>query len=69
MKNIKDAFVKADPKNKDYYEKNFEENAKKLDELNDKYKTELAKTKKKDIIVAHQGIRHIQAYGLEPGTD
>ena len=65
MKNIKDAFVKADPKNKDYYEKNFEENAKKLDELNDKYKTELAKTKKKDIIVAHQAFGYIcQAYGL-----
>jgi len=30
MEAIKDAFVKADPENKEYYEKNFEDNVKSL---------------------------------------
>ncbi len=65
MENIKDAFVKADPKNKDYYEKNYMENAKKLDELDKKFKEKLKKTKKKDIVVAHQAFGYIcNAYGL-----
>lgn len=65
MENIKNAFVKADPKNKDYYENNYNENAKKLDELDKKFKDELAKTKKKDIVVAHQAFGYIcNAYGL-----
>lgn len=65
MENIKNAFVKADPKNKDYYENNYKENAKKLDELNVKYKDKLSKTKKKDIVVAHQAFGYIcNAYGL-----
>ena len=33
MKNIKDALVKADPTNKDYYEKNFEVYSQKIDDL------------------------------------
>ena len=65
MENIKNAFVKADPKNKDYYENNYKENAKKLDELDGKFKEELKKTKKKDIVVAHQAFGYIcNAYGL-----
>lgn len=66
MKNIMDAFVKADPENKAYFEKNYEENAKKLDALDKKYKETLSKTKRKDIVVAHQAFGYIcKAYGLE----
>lgn len=65
MENIKNAFVKADPKNKDYYEKNFKENANKLDELDKKFKDELGKTNKKDIVVAHEAFGYIcNTYGL-----
>lgn len=65
MKNIKDAFVKADPKNKDFYEKNYEENMLKLDSLNQKFKDEIGKTKKKDIIVAHEAFGYLcKAYGI-----
>jgi len=54
MEAIKDAFVKADPENKEYYEKNFEDNVKKLDDLDREYREELAKYTKKDIVVGHQ---------------
>lgn len=65
MKNIKDALVKVDGKNKDYYEKNFEEYSKKLDELDSKFKTELSTTSKKDIVVSHEAFGYLAAaYGL-----
>ncbi|MEG0250661.1 MAG: metal ABC transporter substrate-binding protein [Peptostreptococcus sp.] len=65
MKNIKEAFSKADPKNKDFYEKNYEENAVKLDSLDQKFKDEIGKTKKKDIIVAHEAFGYLcKAYGI-----
>lgn len=65
MKNIKDALVKVDAKNKDYYEANFKEYSKKLDELDLKFKTELSKTTKKDIVVSHEAFGYLaKAYGL-----
>lgn len=66
MKNIKDALVKVDPKNKDYYEENYNKNSKNLDELNEKFKKSLEKTKRKDIVVAHQAFGYLcDAYGLK----
>lgn len=65
MKNILDGLVKADPKNKDYYQKNFDTYSKKLDDLDAKYKAELSKTTKKDIIVSHEAFGYLcKAYGL-----
>ncbi|WAW14879.1 metal ABC transporter substrate-binding protein [Peptostreptococcus equinus] len=66
MKNIKDAFIKADPKNKAYYEENFKMNSEKMDKLDNKFKTELSKTQKKDIIVSHEAFGYLaNAYGLK----
>lgn len=66
MKNIMDALIKVSPDDKEYFEKNYEDYSKKLDELNDQYKSELSKTKKKDIIVAHQAFGYLcEAYGLK----
>jgi len=65
MEAIKDAFVKADPENKEYYEKNFEDNVKKLDDLDREYREELAKYTKKDIVVGHQAYGYLcKEYGL-----
>ncbi|WP_242952415.1 metal ABC transporter substrate-binding protein [Anaerocolumna xylanovorans] len=65
MKNIKDAFVKADPDNEAYYNQNYETYAAKLDELDKKYKETLTGLKNKDIIVAHEAFGYLcSAYGL-----
>lgn len=65
MEAIKNAFVKADPSNKDYYEKNYNDNAKKLDDLDKEYKETLSKYTKKDIVVAHKAFGYLcEAYGL-----
>jgi len=65
MEAIKDAFVKADPENKEYYEKNFEDNVKKLDDLDREYREELAKYTKKDIVVGHQAYGYIEGLNAE----
>lgn len=65
MEAIKNAFIKADLSNKDYYEKNYAENAKKLDALDKEYRDTTSKFTKKDIIVAHQAFGYLcSAYGL-----
>ena len=66
MKNIKDALIKADPKNGSYYEANYKKYAKECDELNTLYKEELSKLKKKELVVAHEAFGYLcHAYGLE----
>ena len=66
MKNIKDALVKADAANKDYYEKNFETYSKKIDELDNKFLTSLEKTKSKNIVVSHEAFAYLcKAYGIK----
>lgn len=65
MEAIKNIFVEADPKNKDFYLTNYENNAIKLDELNKEYKDAVSKFTKKDIVVAHQAFGYIcNAFGL-----
>lgn len=65
MKNIKDAFIKADPDNEAYYSQNYETYAAKLDDLDKKYKETLTGLKNKDIIVAHEAFGYLcSAYGL-----
>nr|WP_314276405.1 metal ABC transporter substrate-binding protein [uncultured Peptostreptococcus sp.] len=65
MKNIKDALVKADAANKDYYEKNFEIYSKKIDELDKKFSTSLKDTKSKNIVVSHEAFGYLcKAYGI-----
>lgn len=66
MEAIKNALQKADPHNKDYYEKNYQTNAKKLDELDQEYKRTLGGCRKKEIVVAHQAFGYLcHAYGLK----
>ena len=65
MENIKNAFVEADPDNKDYYEQNYETYAEKFDQLDQEYKDGLSDTKSKDLITSHEAFRYLcQAYGL-----
>ncbi|HHV29028.1 metal ABC transporter substrate-binding protein [Acetivibrio mesophilus] len=66
MEAIKDAFIKADPANSEYYEMNFNDNAEKLDILDREYREELSKCTKKDIVVGHQAFGYLcEEYGLK----
>lgn len=66
MNQIKKALIKADEKNKDYYEANYKKYAKQCDQLDQLYKKELAKTSKKELVVAHEAFGYLcHAYGLE----
>lgn len=65
MENIKNAFVQADPDNKDYYEANYAKYAADLDVLDKEFKDTLTPLPNKDIIVAHQAFGYLcAAYGL-----
>lgn len=64
-KNIYEAVSNADPENKEFYEKNFEELKNKLDELDKKYAGEFEKNKGKHIIVPHEAFGYMaRDYGL-----
>lgn len=65
MENIKNALVEADPENEAYYTENYEKYSVKFDQLDEKYREELADMKGKDIIVAHEAFGYLcNAYGL-----
>lgn len=64
-KNICEAVSNADPENKEFYEKNYEEFKNKLDELDKKYAGEFEKNKGKHIIVPHEAFGYMaRDYGL-----
>lgn len=66
MEVIKNALVSADPGNKDSYEKNYSENAKKFDDLDKEFKDATSKFTQKNIVVAHQAFGYIcEAYELK----
>lgn len=65
MENIKNAFTKADPENKDYYEANYTKYAADFDALDKEFKDTLSGFTKKDIIVSHEAFGYLcKAYGL-----
>ena len=65
MENIKNAFVKADPDNQDYYESNYQTYSARFDELDQKYKDTLSALPNKDIVVSHEAFGYLcNAYGL-----
>lgn len=65
MENIKNAFVKADPENKDYYENNYKAYGEKFDALNQSYKDALSPFSGKTIVVSHEAFAYLcKAYGL-----
>lgn len=65
-KNIKDALVKADPNNKDFYEKNYEDYSKKLDELYSEYKAKFDTVKNKNFVTGHAAFAYLcRDFGIE----
>jgi zinc transport system substrate-binding protein len=64
-KNIKDALVKADGKNKDFYEKNYKEFAKELDKLYNEYKVKFDGVKNKNFVTGHAAFGYLcRDFGL-----
>lgn len=63
--NIKDALIKADPSNKDYYEKNFNEFSKELDLLYSKYSEKFKSVSNKDFVTGHAAFAYLcRDFGL-----
>jgi len=63
---IKNALSSADPSNAGYYGKNYEEFAKRIDELDSAFKNMISKAEKKSIVVAHEAYGYLcGAYGIE----
>lgn len=64
-KNIKDALVKVDGKNKDYYEKNYEEFNKSLDNLYTEYKSKFESIQNKSFVTGHAAFAYLcRDFGL-----
>lgn len=65
MENIKNAYIKADPDNRDYYEANYELYASRFADLNQKFKDTLSSLPNRDIVVSHEAFGYLcDAYGL-----
>ncbi|MCR8642443.1 zinc ABC transporter substrate-binding protein [Paenibacillus sp. N1-5-1-14] len=63
--NIKNQLVAIDGANKADYEANYAKLAKQFDDLDAKFKAEIAKTARKDIVVSHQAFGYLaHDYGL-----
>lgn len=58
-KNIKDALVKIDPMNRDYYEKNYEDFFTELDNLYTEYKDRFSKTNKRVVLTGHSAFGYL----------
>ncbi|WP_058486309.1 metal ABC transporter substrate-binding protein [Defluviitalea phaphyphila] len=76
--NIKNALIKVDSQNKDFYETNFNELKNKLLALDEKYRSTLSKLPKKEIVVSHAafgymanryGLKQIYISGLSPQAE
>jgi len=66
MKAIKDALIQVDVMNRDFYEKNYNYYAEKLDELDKKYREAVSSFSRKEIVVSHAAYGYLcDAYGLE----
>lgn len=64
-KNIKDALVKVDVKNKEYYEKNFEEFSRELDKLYNEYKIKFEGLTNKNFVTGHAAFGYLcRDFGL-----
>lgn len=58
-RNILEGLTAKDPENKAFYEKNYEELAKKFDDLDKAYREALKDVKKRDIVVAHEAFGYM----------
>lgn len=69
VKNIKDALVKADPSNKDYYEKNCTEYVSKLESLYKEYSEKFQAVDKKSFVTGHSAFAYLcRDFGLEQNS-
>lgn len=67
--NIKDALVKADPENKDYYEKNFNEFKVQLEELYNEYKEKFQTVQNKNFVTGHAAFGYLcRDFGLSQNS-
>lgn len=67
--NIKEALVKADASNKDYYEKNYQEFAGKLDSLYNEYKDKFDKVSNKKFVTGHTAFSYLcRDFNLEQNS-
>lgn len=65
MANIRDALVEADPAGKAVYDANYEEQATRLDALDQDFSRRLAQVARHEIVVSHQAFGYLcDAYGL-----
>ncbi len=65
MENIKNALVKADPDNKEYYASNYSRWSGECDKLDQEYRDRLGEVSGKDIVVSHEAFGYLcEAYGL-----
>ncbi|MDP2642913.1 MAG: zinc ABC transporter substrate-binding protein [Candidatus Peregrinibacteria bacterium] len=79
VKNIADAIIKKDPKNKTYYEKNLGDLLLKIDKIDYDYKMTISSCKSKEIVygghyafgylVRRFGLGYIAAQGLSPDSE
>ncbi|MCM0648297.1 metal ABC transporter substrate-binding protein [Clostridium swellfunianum] len=68
-KNIKEALIKADLENKDYYEKNYEAFASKLDALYNEYKTKFEGLSNKNFVTGHAAFAYLcRDFGLKQSS-
>lgn len=67
--NIKDALVKVDEANKDFYEKNYTEFARKLDELYNEYDGKFSAVSNKHFVTGHAAFGYLcRDFGLEQNS-
>ncbi len=67
--NIKEALVKADPANKDYYEKNFSEFKNQLEELYNEYKEKFESVQNKNFVTGHAAFGYLcRDFGLSQNS-
>lgn len=69
VKNIKDALVKADPANKDYYEKNCNDFVSQLESLFNEYNGKFQSVEKKSFVTGHAAFAYLcRDFGLEQNS-
>lgn len=68
-RNIKDALIKADPSNKDYYEKNYTDFSKDLETLSNEYGLKFQEVTNKNFVTGHAAFAYLcRDYGLKQNS-
>ncbi|NMM62005.1 zinc ABC transporter substrate-binding protein [Clostridium sp. P21] len=68
-KNIKNAFIKADPSNKDYFEKNYSDFHNKLEQLYNEYSSKFSTLQNKNFVTGHAAFAYLcKDFGLKQNS-